>query len=668
MWRALTITTALATAMMIADAHWTATAAAPQRAGAQLMARAQAAGRVRVIVGVRGASLIDVAAAASAGRVERMEALGRLPYFSAIVDAAALNELAASPFVTSIVEDVPRPATLGQSVALVGGHDAWEAGYGGAGWTVAILDTGVEATHPFLNGKVVEEACFSTTDTSGMTTSASTCPGGLSTASGAGSSAPCQPYVNGCDHGTHVAGIAAGSGASMSGVARDASILSIQVFSRFASSDCGGSPCLLAWDSDVLEALDYVYGRRGELSIAAVNLSLGNSLFGAACDDVSPPLTSAINQLRGAGIATVVAAGNAGSTSSLSFPACISTAVSVGSTTKADAVSSFSNASAWLSLLAPGEMIQSSMTNGSYGARSGTSMAAPHVAGAWAVLKQRKPGAGVAEILDAMRANGAPLVDGRPGSGQTLPRLRVRAALDALVVSEPYMAIDSPAAGNQPVSFTVAGWAVDRAASTGNGVDVLHIWAYPRAGGSPTFAGAVSPGEPRDDIAAALGAQFRNSGYRVTVSGLAPGSYTLVVFAHSVVADGFNKSHAVDVTIPQSWPQMAVDGPAQSSTLGSSFTINGWAIDRMATSGSGVDAVHVWAFPINGGSPLFAGQAAHGQPRSDVGNMVGHQFDPSGYTLTASGLAAGTYDLVIYAHSAVTGTFNQSQTVRVTVQ
>ena len=240
--------------------------------------------RVRVIVGMRE-NVINrnderahrdqaaqaIASAAGAGVVNQVSAFETLPYFTADVDAAGLAALTASPFVTSVVQDVPRPAALSESAQLVGAPDAWEAGYGGAGWHVAILDTGVAASHPFLNGKIVHEACFSTTDTSGMTTSSSLCPGGLPSASGGGAAAPCQPVVAGCDHGTHVAGIAAGSGPSFSGVARDAAIVSIQVFSKFGPAECGSGSCLLAWDSDVIAALDYVYSLRTSTSIAAVN-------------------------------------------------------------------------------------------------------------------------------------------------------------------------------------------------------------------------------------------------------------------------------------------------------------------------------------------------------------------------------------------------------------
>jgi subtilisin family serine protease len=121
-------------------------------------------------------------------------------------------------------------------------------GYSGAGRTVAILDTGVDKTHPFLSGKVVSEACYSTNSA----TTTSLCPGGVSQSTAAGSGVNCPTSIGGCNHGTHVAGIAAGKGATFSGVAKDASIIAIKVFTQFNTvADCGGTaPCILAYSSD----------------------------------------------------------------------------------------------------------------------------------------------------------------------------------------------------------------------------------------------------------------------------------------------------------------------------------------------------------------------------------------------------------------------------------
>jgi subtilisin family serine protease len=108
------------------------------------------------------------------------------------------------------------------------------------------------------------------------------------------------------------------------------------------------------------------------------------------------------------GIATTVAAGNNGATNALSSPACISSAVSVGATTKSDVVAAYSNAASFLSLFAPGDSITSSSVGGGYTVASGTSMAAPHVAATWAVLRQAAPTATVSQVLSTLQSTGLP--------------------------------------------------------------------------------------------------------------------------------------------------------------------------------------------------------------------------------------------------------------------
>ena len=135
----------------------------------------------------------------------------------------------------------------------------------------------------------------------------------------------------------------------------------------------------------------------GGTVVASANMSLGGGLFSGTCDGASQK--PAIDNLRGAGVLTAIASGNDGSTSQISSPACISTAVAVGSTTKADAISSFSNMSAVVDVLAPGSSIQSSVpivpssNTTTYSFFNGTSMATPHVAGAIAAIRSACPAA-----------------------------------------------------------------------------------------------------------------------------------------------------------------------------------------------------------------------------------------------------------------------------------
>jgi subtilisin family serine protease len=360
----------------------------------------------------------------------RVRRFAYIPYIALEVDEPSLQALAAAPEVRRVEIDRLLAPMLAQSTALIGAPAAWNAGYTGAGWTIAVLDTGVDKTHPFLAGKVVSEACYSTTS-DGFSTSV--CPGGAQSSTDPGAAAPCT--MADCAHGTHVAGTAAGNGSGFSGVAKDASLIAIQVFSSI-TTECAGepAPCARAFESDLIAGLERVYALRSTYSIAAANLSLGSGIYGAPCD--SDASKAIIDQLRDAGIASVVSSGNDGSVTGISSPACVSTAISVGSTTDgssgtaADQVSSFSNSSQYLTLLAPGQTITSSVPGNTFASFNGTSMAAPHVSGAWAVLKSRRPSASVSEVTQALVSTGVGIFDS--GNGLTKPRIQLDAAVQAL--------------------------------------------------------------------------------------------------------------------------------------------------------------------------------------------------------------------------------------------
>jgi len=346
-----------------------------------------------------------------------------IPYLALALDAPALAMLAGLPEVAGIQEDVPVPPDLSGSVATIGADRAWAAGYTGQGQVVAILDTGVDKSHSFFSGpnnKIVAEACYSTA-VSGAGAS-SLCPGGVSQSTAPGSGRHCNTDIGGCGHGTHVAGIAAANdGATNLGVAPDARIIAIQIFSRFddgsGASQCAASgmasPCALAYTSDQIKGLERVYALRHQYDIAAVNMSLGGGRHFVTCDNDARK--AVIDNLRSAGIATIVASGNGGYRDSMSAPACISSAISVGATMNSNTVAFFSNVAPFIDLLAPGMAIVSSVPGGGTAAYSGTSMAAPHVAGAWAVYQQMAPEATVAETLAAFQSTGVVVNDTRSG-------------------------------------------------------------------------------------------------------------------------------------------------------------------------------------------------------------------------------------------------------------
>ena len=364
-----------------------------------------------------------------------------LPYMAVRVDAEALAELASLPEVASIQEDVPAAPALESSTQAIGLPSVWATGFEGSGQTVVILDTGIDTDHPFFARRLVDGACFSNANGVGGYTSV--CPNGSSTQVGVAgaesdlSNAACWNGASSlCNHGTHVAGIAAGGDAnSFDGVARQANIVAIQVFTRFTNyAGCGSSgTCVLSYITDQMRALDYIYTTlRPARALASVNMSLGGGQYTAACDsDARKP---AIDNLRAAGIATVIAAGNDGFRNGLAAPACISSAVAVGGVTDADnppADSVVLNVHSLVDLLAPAYSITSSVIGGGYGAMSGTSMSAPYVAGAFALCKGVNPALSVNQIEAILEQTGAALRDTRSGGVYTKPRLKLDAAVAA---------------------------------------------------------------------------------------------------------------------------------------------------------------------------------------------------------------------------------------------
>jgi subtilisin family serine protease len=314
------------------------------------------------------------------------------------------------------------------------------AGATGKGQVVAILDSGVASNHPFLKGKVVGEACFGTKQ-SGPVEIVPFCPGGKTEAFGPGSGEPCR--VEGCGHGTHVAGIVAGKDASFSGVASDAKLLAVQVFSKANNDPACDGPCLSSSLSDVIRGIEWVFEQRKFFKIAAVNMSLGMGTFSETCGAASPPVASAINLLRKANIAPVIASGNNSYATGISLPACLEGAISVGASTYNDTVAAFSNSANFLSLLAPGMSISAAQNGGIYssipGAQfinmSGTSMAAPHVSGAFAVLRSVKSNATIDQILLALQSTGKQIID--PRNGVAVSRIQTDRAVAAISGKSP---------------------------------------------------------------------------------------------------------------------------------------------------------------------------------------------------------------------------------------
>ena len=373
-------------------------------------------------------SLIDRFLARGLIASRNVARLSLSPTFATEVTASELTALLAAPEVRSISyngrvvpqQDQRMPSVdtnTGRSINFIGAIGAlYNSGAGGQSQIVAIVDSGVASQNFSVAGRVIGGHCFSTTDADFQ----SLCPGGATDASGVEAAEPCAVRVD-CDHGTAVASLAAGLGVTPAlpgpydaarndrfGVAPLAFIYPIQVFSQ---PNTGDAPVALLFD--LRRALQHIYLQRGSFSgqrFAAVNLSLNSvdNLTDQACD--ADPFADDVRLLRSVDIATVISAGNAGDKTKVAWPACISDAVVVASSTPADQPSTFTNFSRLVDLFAPGESVDVAMPNDQINySQLGTSFAAPHVTGAFAVIHSASGTVSVAEVERALSATGKPI-------------------------------------------------------------------------------------------------------------------------------------------------------------------------------------------------------------------------------------------------------------------
>ncbi|MET9297103.1 S8 family peptidase [Streptomyces sp. NPDC003077] len=389
--------------------------------------RAAEADGPRLIVGYRGAAPEVKRELRAAGDTEIRRTLPKLNAEAVTADheqpgkvwEALTNEPAgggsdrtAAAGVARVWLDGVRTVRLDQSVPQIGAPTAWKAGYDGKGTKIAVLDTGVAQNHPDLAGQEIAEKNFS-------------------------DAADNQDRYG---HGTHVASIAAGTGAKSQskykGVAPGARILDGKVL----GDDGAGS------DSGIIAGMEWAVAQKADV----VNLSLG----GSDAPGIDP-LEEAVNRLSAAsGSLFVIAAGNSGP-GRIDTPGSAEAALTVGAVDKKDQLADFSgtgprtgDAGIKPDLTAPGVDIAAAASPGSlmeqeappvadgYLAGSGTSMATPHVAGAAAILKQRHPDWSGERIKAALTASAAPHA-GYSAYQQGTGRVDVAKALTQTVVAEP---------------------------------------------------------------------------------------------------------------------------------------------------------------------------------------------------------------------------------------
>lgn len=416
--------------------------------------------------------------------------------------------------------NVVDPAVLQWGPRRIGAPAAWDAARG-TGVTIAVLDTGVDLGHEDLATKV---DTLNDRDFVNLDFDASDDNG----------------------HGTHCAGIAAAAtdnGVGMAGMAPAARILPVKVLDAAGQ----GSSSTLA--SGIRWAADH--------GATVISASLG-SAYG------SQTLHDAVTYALGKGALVVAASGN-GNTS-VQYPAAYPEVIAVGATDKADVRADYSNTGPELDLAAPGGSASAGIWStviGGYGTKIGTSMAAPHVAGAAALVRSACPTATPARVADALRASAADR--GEPGFdvayGHGLVRAdRALAYLASVDATPPTVSVETAATYDDVAQIVIG-------ASDGEW-NVARV-SYSLDGGAPV------------------------DGRQVTVT--APGAHTLVCWAEDFAgnrsADETRAFEVVDTRPP------VTTSDARPAYYGGKAVI---ALSATDGTGSGV-AETVWS--LDGGAP-----------------------------------------------------------------
>ena len=324
---------------------------------------------------------------------------------------AALDELLQLPGVASVSLDFGGSGALEETIPIIGADQRHAVGNGGAGVTIAVLDSGADSDHPDLVDDLLPiQACFG--DNNGAIDGQGFCPNGSDRQQGIGSA------EDDAGHGSHVTGIITSAGIVGSpGSAPDAEIISIKVTEATTFS---GS---FDFFSEILAALDWIIVNNDTLGVDIINMSLvTNATYVGDCDSALPAAADAFATLRSIGITPFASSGNNGG-SRMTAPACFSDVISVGATDDADNVANFTDSNTSTDVMAPGRDVISSAIGGGLISASGTSFASPHAAGCAALLLEAGEATTPNAIEAALEASTVTVTDAR---GVNFPRIDCR--------------------------------------------------------------------------------------------------------------------------------------------------------------------------------------------------------------------------------------------------
>jgi parallel beta-helix repeat protein len=354
------------------------------------------------------------------------------PSFSGNITEKGLEKLISNPNVERIEFVEKTYSSLDKSISIINTTPVWTNGYSGNGIAVCVVDTGINYTHSALGG------CFGS---------------GCKVKGG-------HDFVNNDSnpmddngHGTHVAGIIASQDTTYRGVAPNASLIAVKVMNSGGGGDI----------DDLKAGIEWCRLNKALYNISIITISINYDTAFAYSGTCSDSVVDEINNAHNSGIFVDVSSGNSGHIDGIFKPACASGATAVGETFD-NSFSSFSfseanctqtylnvdyivcetNRGLNLDLLAPGCSIRSTSLNGEFIDMCGTSMAAPHVAGAVALLLERNPNLTPDNITTILKNTGKNITDGfvsrnnGGGSNLTFQRIDILAAINSLCTCTNY--------------------------------------------------------------------------------------------------------------------------------------------------------------------------------------------------------------------------------------